>query len=80
MERKEVEETVIAENGKIEATPQKDGSICGFDSLHHLLQASLNPQLFQVTLIKIHFFFVESMYMHGMDPLCENFSLNCIYI
>ncbi|XP_009768970.1 beta-ureidopropionase isoform X1 [Nicotiana tabacum] len=47
MERKEVEETVIAENGKIEATPQKDGSICGFDSLHHLLQASLSPQLFQ---------------------------------
>ncbi|XP_009617981.1 beta-ureidopropionase [Nicotiana tabacum] len=47
MERKEGEETIIAENGKIEATPQKDGSICGFDSLHHLLQASLNPQLFQ---------------------------------
>ncbi|XP_027159942.1 beta-ureidopropionase [Coffea eugenioides] len=40
-----------SENGKSETeTPEsssKDGSICGFDSLHHLLQESLSPPLFQ---------------------------------
>lgn len=41
MEMREGEET---ENG----TTQEKGSICGFDSLYRLLQASLNPQLFQV--------------------------------
>ncbi|XP_055807508.1 beta-ureidopropionase [Solanum dulcamara] len=40
MEMREGEET---ENG----TTQEKGSICGFDSLYRLLQASLNPQLFQ---------------------------------
>lgn len=44
MERKEDES--IAENGKV-AIP-KDGSICGFDSLHRLLQSNLSPHLFQV--------------------------------
>ncbi|TMW99270.1 hypothetical protein EJD97_002818 [Solanum chilense] len=40
MEKREGEET---ENG----TTQEKGSICGFDSLYHLLQTSLSPQLFQ---------------------------------
>ncbi|MCD7467478.1 Beta-ureidopropionase [Datura stramonium] len=46
MERTEGEETVLAENGTTQENP-KDGSICGFDSLHRLFQASLSPQLFQ---------------------------------
>jgi len=28
-----------------------DGSICGYDSLHHLLKDNLNPRLFQVILL-----------------------------
>ncbi|KAK4724229.1 hypothetical protein R3W88_027008 [Solanum pinnatisectum] len=40
MEKREGEET---ENG----TTQDKGSICGFDSLYHLFQTSLSPQLFQ---------------------------------
>lgn len=46
MERTEGEETVVAEDGTLQDN-RKDGSICGFDSLHRLLQASLSPQLFQ---------------------------------
>lgn len=42
MERRE------EENGKLEETqPSTDGSICGFQSLHHLLKASLHPHLYQ---------------------------------
>lgn len=42
-------ETVTAD-GKTEPEKEmvKDGSICGFDNLHSLLQASLGPQNFQV--------------------------------
>lgn len=44
----EKKDGIVAENGKQETT--RDGSICGFDSLHKLLQSTLSPQLFQVTL------------------------------
>ncbi|KAH6773216.1 beta-ureidopropionase [Perilla frutescens var. frutescens] len=40
-----MENKAAAENGKTEIG--KEGSICGFDSLHRLLQSSLPPQLFQ---------------------------------
>ncbi|KAJ4963561.1 hypothetical protein NE237_023500 [Protea cynaroides] len=45
----EREEAVRAENGevKVEKKSLKDGSICGFDSLHCLLSASLQPSVFQ---------------------------------
>nr|KJB10121.1 hypothetical protein B456_001G185000 [Gossypium raimondii] len=36
------------ENGSIEEKQSfKDGSICGYSSLHHLLSANLKPQLYQ---------------------------------
>ncbi|CAI9104121.1 OLC1v1002737C1 [Oldenlandia corymbosa var. corymbosa] len=46
------EKNFTSENGdsSSKTTPQtasKDGSICGFDSLHRLLQACLSPPLFQ---------------------------------
>lgn len=39
----------VTAHGKAEPEKEiaKDGSICGFDSLHSLLQASLSPQIFQ---------------------------------
>ncbi|KAH6833100.1 beta-ureidopropionase [Perilla frutescens var. hirtella] len=40
-----MENKAAAENGKTEIG--KEGSICGFDSLHRLLQSSLPPHLFQ---------------------------------
>lgn len=46
-------EDIKPENGKAEATTaSNDGSLCGFDSLHRLLQASLSPQVFQVIIIQ----------------------------
>ena len=49
MEIEEVE--VEGENRTAEATEiSNDGSICGFESLHLLLRASLEPRVFQVTL------------------------------
>ncbi|CAK9141665.1 unnamed protein product [Ilex paraguariensis] len=46
MEREEAE--IVTENGDAEAKKGfSDGSICGFESLHRLLQSSLSPQLFQ---------------------------------
>lgn len=46
-------EDIKRENGKDEATTaSNDGSLCGFDSLHRLLQASLSPQVFQVIIIQ----------------------------
>jgi hypothetical protein len=46
---------VEAENGEgiEESKSLKDGSICGYESLHSLLSANLKPELFQV--IKIFF-------------------------
>ncbi|MFQ6637436.1 hypothetical protein Gotur_035760, partial [Gossypium turneri] len=36
------------ENGSTEEKQSfKDGSICGYNSLHHLLSANLKPQLYQ---------------------------------
>lgn len=35
------------ENG--EESVNKDGSICGYDSLHTLLSANLKPHIYQVT-------------------------------
>ncbi|KAK8272754.1 hypothetical protein E1A91_D11G355200v1 [Gossypium mustelinum] len=36
------------ENGSTEEKQSfKDGSICGYNSLHHLLNANLKPQLYQ---------------------------------
>ncbi|KAG4138901.1 hypothetical protein ERO13_D07G161650v2 [Gossypium hirsutum] len=36
------------ENGSTEEKQSfKDGSICGYSSLHHLLSANLKPQLYQ---------------------------------
>nr|KJB34399.1 hypothetical protein B456_006G064400 [Gossypium raimondii] len=41
------------ENGSIEEKQSfKDGSICGYNSLHHLLSANLKPQLYQVCAAK----------------------------
>lgn len=39
------EELIIKENGNSE------GSICGFESLNRLLESSLSPQVFKVTII-----------------------------
>lgn len=37
------------ENGSTEEKQSfKDGSICGYNSLHHLLSSNLKPQLYQV--------------------------------
>ncbi|PPD73714.1 hypothetical protein GOBAR_DD29360 [Gossypium barbadense] len=41
------------ENGSTEEKQSfKDGSICGYNSLHHLLSANLKPQLYQVCAAK----------------------------
>lgn len=37
----------VTENGYTEPPKDKDGSLCGFDSLYSLLQSSLPPHLFQ---------------------------------
>ncbi|KAB2007973.1 hypothetical protein ES319_D10G066800v1, partial [Gossypium barbadense] len=40
------------ENGSTEEKQSfKDGSICGYNSLHHLLSANLKPQLYQVAIL-----------------------------
>ena len=42
-------EGIERENGSTEENQSfKDGSICGYDSLHRLLGANLKPQIFQV--------------------------------
>lgn len=38
---------IESENGGIEQQT-KDGSICGYESLHHLLHDNLKPHVFQV--------------------------------
>lgn len=48
MDRQNGEEDVKSQKAP---HPTTDGSLCGFDSLHQLLQASLTPQLFQVIII-----------------------------
>ncbi|KAK1359176.1 putative beta-ureidopropionase [Heracleum sosnowskyi] len=47
MERKEEKQATKTENGDRPTSSNDAGSLCGFDSLHHLLQASLPPHLFQ---------------------------------
>ncbi|KAF2320549.1 hypothetical protein GH714_028199 [Hevea brasiliensis] len=42
MERSEGENKHVEENSN-----SKDGSICGYESLHHLLSANLKPHLFK---------------------------------
>lgn len=38
------------ENNHVEEiSTSKEGSICGYESLHHLLGANLKPHLFKVT-------------------------------
>lgn len=57
MDRKEDKQVTKIESGEAEAarptSSNEPGSLCGFDSLHHLLQASLPPHLFQVLIIII---------------------------
>lgn len=44
------EEEIAAQNGNLEeSSSTKDGSICGYESLHHLLSANLKPHLYKVT-------------------------------
>lgn len=55
-----------SENGEVaekKAGPSiKEGSIHGFESLHSLLEASLSPQLFQVSL-------AGSLFLYRFDGL-----------
>ncbi|KAG4128478.1 hypothetical protein ERO13_D09G023150v2 [Gossypium hirsutum] len=42
------------ENGSTEEKQSfKDGSICGYNSFHHLLSANLKPQLYQCSIMLI---------------------------
>ncbi|EEF29621.1 Beta-ureidopropionase, putative [Ricinus communis] len=43
----EKSEKIETENNSIEDKTSKDGSICGYESLHHLLRANLKPHLFK---------------------------------
>jgi beta-ureidopropionase len=52
MEKKQEVEAGNGE-GVEESNSLKDGSICGYESLHSLLSANLKPEIFQV----INFFF-----------------------
>ena len=69
MERRE------EENGKLEETqPSTDSSICGFQSLHHLLKASLQPHLYQaiffLLVLKLFIYFFFSFQFWDV-PFCE---------
>lgn len=47
-------QAIEAENGEVkEETTKtvKDGSICGYESLHSLLSANLKPELSQVSFV-----------------------------
>ncbi|KAJ6366388.1 hypothetical protein OIU77_002882 [Salix suchowensis] len=42
------EEEIAAQNGNLEeSSSTKDGSICGYESLHHLLSVNLKPHLYK---------------------------------
>lgn len=43
----------ISENGGVQEQSKqaRDGSICGYDSLHRLLRENLKPEVFQVILL-----------------------------
>ena len=45
-------------NGDSSESEIKDGSICGYESLHRLLESSLSPQQFKVSFTL--FFFIDS--------------------
>ncbi|TQE05735.1 hypothetical protein C1H46_008641 [Malus baccata] len=40
-------EKTDAIDGKVDEASSREGSVCGYDSLHHLLSANLKPHLFQ---------------------------------
>lgn len=43
-----IEEEIAAQNGNLEeSSSEKDGSICGYESLHHLLSVNLKPHLYK---------------------------------
>lgn len=54
-----IEEEIAAKNGNLEeSSSTKDGSICGYESLHHLLSVNLKPHLYKVTFpLSVFFFF-----------------------
>jgi beta-ureidopropionase len=54
-----IEEEIAAQNGNLEeSSSAKDGSICGYESLHHLLSVNLKPHLYKVTFpFSVFFFF-----------------------
>jgi beta-ureidopropionase len=54
-----IEEEIAAQNGNLEeSSSAKDGSICGYESLNHLLSVNLKPHLYKVTFpFSVFFFF-----------------------
>lgn len=60
-------EKTDAIDGKVDEASSREGSVCGYDSLHHLLSANLKPHLFQV----IHFliYLIHSFNISGLGCL-----------